>query len=78
MALTLVDLDFAFENMWLHKNQIPALLDTWHELLNEFLETMDDTPTGQSEVKSRIHYWEAVLSQRNTLNNPYYETTTLH
>ncbi len=78
MALTLTDLDFAFESMWQHKDQIPALLDTWHELLSEYLEAMDETTLAKFELKNRIEYWETAVAQYEPFNSVHYETSVMH
>jgi hypothetical protein len=75
--LTLDDLDVAFDNLWQHQNQIPALLETWQSLLTEYLCSGAMKVNDPIDIKNRINYWEMAISNYGTGNTDYYISSTL-
>lgn len=67
MTLTLKDLDNAFDNIWQHSTQIPALLDVWYGLVDEFLTTVDATMVNEHELNARLDYWDALLTRSDLM-----------
>jgi hypothetical protein len=78
VQLTLNDLDTAFNNLWQHQNHLPALLDTWREMVFEFLETIHPETPNKNEVAERIQYWETVIAHYKSVYSDYYDSTTVH
>jgi hypothetical protein len=78
VQLTLNDLDVAFNNLWQHQNQFPTLLETWREMVFEYLETIHPETPNKSEVAEKIQYWECVLSHYKPANSVYYDSSTVH
>jgi len=78
MSLTLNDLDFAFDSIWLHTNQIPTLLHTWRELLEEYLENSTENFFEQLELTERLNYWDAMLAYKDAIIIEHQEIKTIH
>ncbi|MEJ2044565.1 MAG: hypothetical protein P8X74_09625 [Reinekea sp.] len=65
--MTLDDLDKAFIDLWMHPNQLPALLDKWQEMVSEYLAEIEQTEAFVKEYETYLHRWQLILAKNREL-----------
>jgi hypothetical protein len=67
MKLTLTDLDKAFDDLWLHTEQLPALLEKWQEMVSEYIAGVEPTEVILRNLEERMDFWQKVLEENRNL-----------
>lgn len=70
----LADLDRAFDDLWLHTEQLPVLLEEWQKLVSEALQTQDVDESFLNEFEAYMDRWEKVLRENRALIHQHQES----
>ncbi|MFQ3280870.1 hypothetical protein [Reinekea sp.] len=71
---TLKQLDTAFNDLWLHTEQLPTLLEKWQELVSEHLAELGDNKKELDAFEERMNFWQKVLEENRTLIQAHQST----
>ena len=74
MTATLNDLDQAFEELWLHTEQLPTLLEHWQEMVSAYLREVEPTEQTLAEFEAKMDHWQRVLEENRDLLQAYQVT----
>jgi hypothetical protein len=64
---TLKELDQAFNDLWMHTEQLPTLLDKWQELVSEQLATLGEDKADLDAFESKMRIWQNTLEENRAL-----------
>lgn len=73
MTDRLEELNQAFDNIWLNTNQLPMLLESWQEMVAEYMQTLAANEDEIAALKIAMDRWQKTLYENRSIIQAYQE-----